>query len=345
MKIFSITKYIAIAFLLFQITNLRAQIQIVKTMQSGCVNDTQAFSLECDGCTIVSWNVSGPHTSFNVDDPGIWGFYWTAPGSYNVNCNFIYNGSSDSRSYLAVISNPVTPEVSLSRTPSTNPITFGQQVVFTASPVANGGPAPTYQWFLNNVEQGGQTSYEYVNSALQNGDQVFVRMFSNAACPAPSYDDSNPITVNVTYPISTTPVAQSVSIPYNTSTTLSASGAVSGQVYRWYDVPTGNGGYYEGLSYPTPILQNHKTYYVCIRNPSTSGESVRVPQTVTLIVPPPAIPTLSINTCGPRTLTRGTPPADVIWSWQGTNENGLYPGGTQPVLTLTQATPISGVVR
>ncbi|MBA4055565.1 MAG: hypothetical protein C0490_12695, partial [Marivirga sp.] len=50
------------------------------------------------------------------------------------------------------------------------------------------------------------------------------------------------------------------------------------------------------------------------------------------IVPPPDVPTMSINTCGPKILTRGTPPENITWYWVGTDPNGT---STNSDLTYT----------
>jgi len=87
----------------------------------------------------------------------------------------------------------VTPSVSIVAT-SVN-ICQGESITFTATPT-NGGTMPVYQWRVNGVVSGTNAS-TFSSSSLQNGDQVIVRMTSNAACPSVAQVPSNSLTVTV----------------------------------------------------------------------------------------------------------------------------------------------------
>lgn len=296
-----------------------------------CVNGYNKLSLMAP-YTVSNWAINGNYRDFasGNDGTGSWiSFVWNGPSTNAYieltysggNCSGICDGSTGSFE----VGDPVMPGVTVSA--SQTSFQYGTPVTFTASPT-HGGSSPGYHWYLNNVFQSSGSTFQRSN--LQNNDQVYVRMNSSVNCIVPYDDKSNTITVNVTYTINP-PVVSNYTIPYNTTVTLQASGAGSGQVYRWYEASTA-GSYVEGLSYPiTTPLPNHKTFFVSIKG--ANGESGRVPQTVTLIVAPPAIPTISTNTCGPKILTRGTPPANVLWCWQGTNQNGegLASDGTYSV--------------
>jgi RHS repeat-associated protein len=85
------------------------------------------------------------------------------------------------------------------------------------------------------------------------------------------------------------------------------------------------------VNYPNALTGNISVYGK--RNTCTGGSS-SLPVTVNPAPAAPSTPTLSPNTCGTRTLTRGTPPAGVDWFWQGTNSNGqstTSSGTTYPV--------------
>jgi len=69
-------------------------------------------------------------------------------------------------------------------------------VTFTATP-ANGGTAPTYQWFVNNALQPGNSS-SFSTTTLTNGAQVYCTMTSNAQCVNPASATSNTTTITVT---------------------------------------------------------------------------------------------------------------------------------------------------
>lgn len=112
-------------------------------------------------------------------------FYSTAVGCGGVDS--VYSNTI----YVSRVSN-LTATVSI--TTPTNPACAGQPMTFTAAPV-NGGTAPTYQWYVNNVLVAGVTGNVYTApTGLNAGDQVKVVMASNAACVSANAT-SNVITV------------------------------------------------------------------------------------------------------------------------------------------------------
>jgi len=61
------------------------------------------------------------------------------------------------------------------------PVCSGKSVTFTATPV-NGGSSPTYQWYNGVTPISGQTGVSYTTTTLVNGDNIAVKLTSNAAC-------------------------------------------------------------------------------------------------------------------------------------------------------------------
>jgi hypothetical protein len=87
--------------------------------------------------------------------------------------------------------------VSIASSATNNAIGAGTSVTFTATPI-NGGLNPTYQWKLNNVNVGYNTS-QYANNALLNADSVKVIMTASAdACSSGPTAVSNSIVTTVT---------------------------------------------------------------------------------------------------------------------------------------------------
>ncbi|MCX6244315.1 MAG: hypothetical protein NTU98_06365 [Bacteroidetes bacterium] len=109
--------------------------------------------------------------------------------------------------------NPNMP-VSVAITASANPICSGVAVTFTASPT-NGGSTPAYQWKVNGVNSGTNSSSYTYNPA--SGDQVQCILTSNIICPTGNPAVSNTITMNVASP----PVVTFTSC-FDTVTTLIA---------------------------------------------------------------------------------------------------------------------------
>jgi uncharacterized protein (TIGR02145 family) len=89
--------------------------------------------------------------------------------------------------------NPVLP-VSLTIAASANQVCSGIAVTYTATP-NNGGGTPVYQWKVNGVNAGtNSTTYTYNPVA---GDQVLCILNSSIACPIGNPATSNTITMNV----------------------------------------------------------------------------------------------------------------------------------------------------
>ncbi len=105
------------------------------------------------------------------------------------------SGTSAVSNALIMVIIPSAP-VSLSITSSpSGPFCAGTNIALTAMPV-NGGTTPIYQWQLNGINVGGNSSV-YSSSALTNGDAVACILTSNAACAIGSPASSNIVTVIV----------------------------------------------------------------------------------------------------------------------------------------------------
>ncbi|OIP82579.1 MAG: hypothetical protein AUK44_07360, partial [Porphyromonadaceae bacterium CG2_30_38_12] len=82
-----------------------------------------------------------------------------------------------------VVSPSVTASVSVTHLPAN--VYQGIPVVFTANPV-NGGTTPTYKWFVDGVEQVGQTAQTFSYTAGATGTvNVSCQMTSSIQCAAP----------------------------------------------------------------------------------------------------------------------------------------------------------------
>ncbi len=88
----------------------------------------------------------------------------------------------------------VSPSVNVSVTPNDTACT-GDNLTFNALPL-NEGTVPVYQWSVNSVNTGGNST-SYSSSSLNNGDTVTVSLTSNAACVSPATVSSPPIVVTL----------------------------------------------------------------------------------------------------------------------------------------------------
>ncbi|MFM2385926.1 MAG: hypothetical protein RL660_683 [Bacteroidota bacterium] len=129
---------------------------------------------------------------------------------------------------------PATPNITI--TASDVDICIGENVVFNSN-VVDEGTSPTYQWFWNGNLLNGSTATTYSNPILENTDQIYCVMLSNANCLTKPGDTSNVITMsvadNITPEISITqspayaPVG--ASITYTANTTVLPTYSIS-----WY---------------------------------------------------------------------------------------------------------------
>ncbi len=118
-----------------------------------------------------------------------------------------------------------------------NEFCAGQDVTFTANPT-DGGDAPAYQWFVNNLPVSGATESTFTTSTLQNGAQVRVRLTSNALCyeGEPVFSDNFVVTVNPSDELTATITADTDSVICDMQVVTFGVTAVNGgpnPTYQW----------------------------------------------------------------------------------------------------------------
>ena len=89
---------------------------------------------------------------------------------------------------------------SVSATASDTAVCFGSNVVFTASAI-NAGTNPNYQWYINGLPAGSNSSV-YSSTSLSSGDTVTVMLNSSEVCSSADTVMSNGIIMTV-YPVTT----------------------------------------------------------------------------------------------------------------------------------------------
>lgn len=138
-----------------------------------------------------------------------------------------------SSNQVVMIVNPVLP-VSISVTPSANPVCAGTLVSFTASPV-NGGTTPIYQWKVNGINAGPNSPvYTY---APANGDNVICELTSSEICTLNNPVTSSPVimviniylTVDISISASANPVCAGIPVMF-TATPVNGGNA---PIYQW----------------------------------------------------------------------------------------------------------------
>ena len=138
-------------------------------------------------------------------------------GTYTV-IGFAPNVPSSAMIGSSVITETPSVLAGVSISPDANYTCPGTPVTLTASPI-NGGTGPVYQWFVNNVSIGTGPAYSYTPA---DGDQVYVKMTSNATCSAGSPASSNIVQMEVNEPSTKTIILSSIFLEglYNGAGTL-----------------------------------------------------------------------------------------------------------------------------
>jgi uncharacterized protein (TIGR02145 family) len=127
---------------------------------------------------------------------------------------------------IQMIVNPLNP-VSITISPSANPVCSGTAVTYSATPV-NGGSSPFYQWKVNGANVG-TNGLIYTYTPI-NGDIVKCVLTSNILCPSVNPATSNTVTMIV-----------NPNLPVSVSISASANPFCQGNAVTFTATPT-NGG-------------------------------------------------------------------------------------------------------
>ena len=150
---------------------------------------------------------------------------------------------------INMVVNPIQP-VSVTVSPSSNPVCAGAQVSFTAIPV-NGGITPQYQWKVNGINAG--TNNPIFAFSPVNGDVVICSMLSSEACTSENPSQSNPVTmmVNANLPAGINIVASANPFCPGSAVTFTATPVNGGSnpSYQWKVNGINTGTNSSGFSY------------------------------------------------------------------------------------------------
>ena len=142
-------------------------------------------------------------------------------------------GNPATSNTVAMTVDPGLP-VSVSISPSANPVCSGTTVLYTAFPI-NGGSLPSYQWKVNGTPKGTNLStYSYIPL---NGDVIICELTSNAICATGNPATSNTVAmtvdpglpVSVSISASSNPVCAATTVNY---TAIPSNGG-STPVFQW----------------------------------------------------------------------------------------------------------------
>lgn len=254
--------------------------------------------------------------------------------------------TATSNSVVMTVNTCLTAGVTIAQTSGENPLCQGGTVTYTAT-ASNGGSAPTYQWQVNGVNVGTNSS-TYTSSALNNNDVVTCILTSNLANVLGSPSTSNAITVVVISPVTPTNVV-SISSGSNpmcegSSISFSATATNGGSTpsYQWM-VDGVNVGSNQN-SYTTATLQNGQIVSCMLTSNLSCVTSANANSNqITLTVNPLVAPSVNVViSSGANPSNAGQPVSFTATPTNGGNNptytwlvNGLNVGITGETFTTT----------
>ncbi|MFH0895280.1 MAG: gliding motility-associated C-terminal domain-containing protein, partial [Bacteroidota bacterium] len=139
--------------------------------------------------------------------------------------------SAISNAIVLIVTSVITPQVNISASPS-GAICVGDIVTFTAAETG-GGTTPTYQWLVNGVNAGTNSS-TFSSNTFVNGDVVSVILYSSSSCASPD----SAVSTEITLLVNTIPTPQIIGdtlVCAGANVMLTASG---GSTYIWSTAAT-----------------------------------------------------------------------------------------------------------
>lgn len=252
-----------------------------------------------------------------------------------------------SNSITMNITTTVTPSVSIALTSGTNPSCPGTSLTFTASPT-NGGTTPSYQWQVNGINVGTNSS-TYTSTSFVNSDVVQCILTSNASCASIPTATSNPITIvvsagvtpTITITTSTTSICTGTSVTFTSSIT---NGGTSPS-YQWL-INGANAGTNSPTFTSSALVNNNVVTCMMTSNAvctsSTTATSNSVTMTVTTSVTPSIATTITSGsnpTCSGTAVTFTATPtnggSNPSYQWQ---VNGINVGTNTTTFTSSTLT-------
>jgi gliding motility-associated-like protein len=210
--------------------------------------------------------------------------------------------------------------VSVSISPSENPLCSGTPVTISATPV-NGGASPSYHWFLNGNPVGSNNP-EYTYEYFSNGDQVWVQLTSNDPCATGNPATSPVLTLTVN-PLPVFDLGQNQQLCPGSQVLLDPG--VTNAAYNWST----------GETTPTITVTTADTYVVAItQNGCTSFDQVYI----SFDLPSPSTIFLGNDTTiceGDILVLIAGNQQGVNYAWQDGASGSTYPVTTSGVYQVT----------
>jgi gliding motility-associated-like protein len=139
--------------------------------------------------------------------------------------------SATSNAITAVVIPYVTPDITISSSITNDTICLGQDVTFDAIG-NNGGPTPTYTWYVNGIDQG-VNGVSFSSATLVQGDIITAMLISSEPCLTQPSANSNMILINVYPPLNILATGSATICPYEPVTLSAFGGGGDGGPYEY----------------------------------------------------------------------------------------------------------------
>jgi gliding motility-associated-like protein len=326
----------------------------VETTVGGCTSlRTAVFAIISSKPTVTGASICAGNVATLTVSGGDTYTWYDAPGGNVVGAgpSFTTPVLNTTKTYYVVVSSngctsaptPVTAKVS---PPPQAPTAQNQSVCsgLSANLHADGQPGVVFNWY--NVPFGGTpliSSPDYTTPPLFATTIYYVETSLNQ-CESPR----TKVVVTVS-PLPQTPSAQSDTICYGTSASLTGAKIPTG-TYQWYDAAVGGNLLATGTTFNTPVLTNSTTYYVQGNNGGCVSPRAPVDVIVKQQLPVPSVSGAIICPGSVATLTATGPGGIYSWYNAAAGGNILATGTsfTTPQLKATTTyyvqTNISGCI-
>jgi len=143
-----------------QVTSVTPSVSIAASSNPACVGSNVTFTATPTngGTPSYQWKLNGTNVGTGVtysNSTLVSGDLVTCVMTSNASC--LTTATATSNAISMNMSTAATPAISLAITSGANPLCQGSAIVFTAS-TSNGGTSPAYQWQVNGVNAGTNSS-------------------------------------------------------------------------------------------------------------------------------------------------------------------------------------------
>ncbi|MEM6526370.1 MAG: RHS repeat-associated core domain-containing protein [Bacteroidota bacterium] len=186
-------------------------------------------------------------------------------------------------------------------------------------------------WYWQTSQYGMSTSYShYLHNVYSNGHHYLRARNNSSGLWGPS-------TIFYVYQIKPVPGTPSnPTISSNSCGTRTVTRGTPPSNVTWYWQTSSSGTSTSNSQHSYSVSSSRPVYLRARHNNGCWGGTRSVYVSVGLVPSIPSVPTLTSNTCGPKTVTRGTPPTGVTWYWQ-TSSGGTSTSNSGPTYIMVSS--------